>query len=153
MNERRALLAAIHIARKELAIADDAWPELVQRVAGAPSCAMLSDDGLRAVKAELARLGARFTGPRFASAPPGKFVKAKKPTARKIWAQWTDLGRRGLLRNPSREACRAFCARMAGTGAAATDPDFLTAAQAQPVIEALKAMQERGTPEPEDTVA
>ncbi len=147
---RNKLLAAVHIAKKELAIGDDAWGDLVERVAGERSCGLLDDAGLVKVRDEMARIGARFERKTAGRNGPAPFVKAKKPYARKIYALWGELKKRAALENPSKQALRAFCAKMAETGDATTDPDFLTSAQGNKVIEALKAMIRRAPEPPED---
>lgn len=129
---RRAELAAIHIAKKELRLEDEDYRLIIRRISGGrhESSADLSLYERRQLLDELARLR-----PRAVERP---FKKAKKPQARLVWALWGELKRRGALENPSREACRAFCAKTAGIEAA-TDPDLMTAAQLDPVINALKA--------------
>ncbi len=68
----------------------------------------------------------------------GEINRARKPQARLVWALWAELGRLGALRDTSRAACRAFCAATAKIPAT-TDPDFMTAAQLDPVVIVLKA--------------
>lgn len=70
---------------------------------------------------------------------------ATKPYIRMIHALWGGLYRKGIVRDRSRKALRSFCSRYLPAGVS-TDPDFLTFAQASPVIEALKAMERRGKP-------
>ena len=130
---RRADLAAIHIAKNELRLEDEDYRLIVRRISGGhtESSADLAPHQRKQLLAELAHL----LPPRAVERP---FKKAKKPQARLVWALWGELKRRGALENPSREVCRAFCAKTAGIEVA-TDPDLMTAAQLDPVINALKA--------------
>ncbi|KQI67985.1 hypothetical protein AN189_12995 [Loktanella sp. 3ANDIMAR09] len=129
---RNPLQAQIHIGRQQLAMDDDDYRDLLERVTGQRSSARLNDDQRRAVINELKRLG-------FAARPPaGRYRKAsEKSHVRYIFALWGELKRKGIWRNPERSSLLAFVE--ARTGKA--DPEWLTAAEAHPVIEALKAMQ------------
>lgn len=158
----RDLLAKIHIGKKQLGLDDDTYRDLLERVTGKRSAGQCTERQLVDVVEEMVRLGfapqapgagrpaglARsagasrgLNGPVGAEAPPPTpaYKRAAKPQARMIWAMWNDLAKMGALENPSRAACRAFCAKTAATSAAATDPDFLTPGQFDPVISALKA--------------
>lgn len=138
-EKRRRDLAAIHIAKKELRLQDEAYRDVISRVSGGRT-----ESSAALTEAERGQLLAAFgqLGWVNAAAVQPSFKVARKPQARLVWALWTELGKLGALDNPSREACRAFCARMAKTGAS-TDPDFLTGAQLAVVIEALKSMRNR----------
>jgi phage gp16-like protein len=128
-------LAAIHIAKKELRLDDDTYRDLVRRFTGgrADSAARMSAAERRSLLAQFGKLG--FVNQ---AKPQRAWKPARKPQARLVWALWKELGDLGALDNPAREACRAFCAKTAGIEAA-TDPDFLDAAQLNKVIEGLKA--------------
>lgn|SRR5487761_638261 len=130
---RRADLAAIHIAKKDRQLEDEDYRLIIRRISGGrtESSANLALQERKQLLAELAALPRRRPSER-------PFKKAKRPQARLVWALWGELKRRGALDNPSREACRAFCAKTAGIEAA-TDPDLMMAAQLDPVISALKA--------------
>lgn len=137
---RKTDLAAIHAMAKELALSEDSYRDIIRRhaagrteSAGEMTAPERNDvirylKGLGAGKKTRARTDGRQWQP-----------AAAKKHARLIHALWGELGRLGALDTPTKPALNAFCARMAGTGDAATAPDFLTAAQATPVIEALKS--------------
>lgn len=127
---RRDMLAKIHIARKGLAMTEDAYRDMLVRVTGAASAAGLSIVQLDAVLAELKRLG--WT-------PPVPKARAHGPQARLIYALWKQLGEDGILSDRSQDALRAFCKRQCGVDA----PEFLRASQANQVAEGLKAWRRR----------
>ncbi len=136
-SQRRALLAQVHIARKELALDDDTYRAVLKRVTGRSSARDIDDAGLRAVLAEFRRHGwqprrRRGRGINWRPASP-------YPHVRKVWAVWGELKRRGIWRDPRRNSLARFVRRMTGVD----DPDWLTAPQAHDVIEALKEMGER----------
>ena len=64
----------------------------------------------------------------FAAPSPKAFI-------RKIYAQWTELGRLSALKNPTDEGLRRFVKNHVGVD----KPEWLTYEKAVPVINALKA--------------
>lgn len=130
---RRDLLAMLHIAKKELALDDETYRDALEQATGHRSARDLSERQLgQAIDAMKAR-GFR---------PKRKAPRSDDPHVRKIWALWRQLGDDGYLRTPDRPALRAFVKRMTGV----ENPDWLTQAQANRVIEALKAWLERDPP-------
>ena len=128
---RKKLLASLHIARKDMAIEEESYRALLYRVTGQTSARELTEEQLRSVLAEFERLGwkkARFR----------RFAAGNRPDVRKVFAIWSSL-RDHLECRGSRAGLRAFVERQVGV----SDPNFLNPAQAQKVIEALKAMQRR----------
>lgn len=133
---RNPRLAKVHIARKELCLDDDTYRALLMRVTTVhASSAACTDAQLDAVLEEFKRLGWVPKDTR-----PGM---SKKPHVRIIYAIWRDL--KPHLRNPSREALRAFVERQTGV----SDPEWLDGGQANIVIEALKAWLKRARAAPE----
>lgn len=126
---RRALLAQVHMAKKQLALHDDSYRAILSRIAGQESAAAITDAGLVAVVAEFRRLGWKNRPFR-----PG----SKKPHVRKVWAIWCDM--KDILRDPSADGLRGFTKRMTGVD----DPEWLTGEQANVVVEGLKAWRRRG---------
>jgi phage gp16-like protein len=122
------MLSKVHIARKELALAEDSYRAILKRITGHESSADCADAQLDAVLAEFARLGWRPKTRRPASAVPH---------VRKIWALWTALKPR--LADGSEAALRAFVRRQTGIDR----PEWLDAARANKVIEGLKAWTAR----------
>ena len=100
-SRRRAALAAIHIAKKQLAMEDGAYRAMLQEVAGVDSARDLNGRGLNQVLDHLADRGAKFRGrgrrAKTSSAPPEK--------RRLLWKVYQLLGDRtvqyavAILRN------------------------------------------------------
>lgn len=118
---------AIHAQRRKINIADDAYRALLRRVAGVASSAdLMTWEAADAVLAELKRLGAPayrpLTGPQ-----------------KKMWSLWQQLADAGRVRDRRMSALLAWVKRQAHVDALA----FLTSAQEDVVIEALKAWLKR----------
>jgi len=122
---RNGRLARVHIARKELALDEAAYRAVLTRITGRDSAGKCSDRQLESVLDEFKRLGWTPATTR----PP----QSKKPHVRLIWALWGQL--RPHLREGSPAALRSFCLRMT----LVSDPEWLDGAQANLVIEGLKA--------------
>lgn len=129
---RRTMLACVHIARKDLGLDEEAYREVVSRVSSG-RCSSAGD----LTERELERMIASFKSRGWRGGRP---QRSGSPHVRKIWALWGDMCRKGLVREPTRKALRAFVVRMTDVA----DPEWLTPAQAGVVIEALKAWQARG---------
>jgi phage gp16-like protein len=123
---RTALIARIHVAKKELALVDDSYRAILLRVTGRDSCTLMDFPQLRAVIQEFERLGVKPL-----------FKPSGKPHVRKVFKLWAEL--KPYLRTPSREALTAFVKRQTGVD----NPEWLTAEQANTVTEALKAWKAR----------
>lgn len=132
-SSRQPALAKVHLARKALALTDDSYRDLLHRITGRRSAADLTDAQLDQVLAEFKRLGWS------AQSKTGKPPLSSKPEVRKIFGVWKGLHERGVVSNGARPAVVAFVKRMTGVD----DPNFLNPAQANTVIEALKAMGKR----------
>ena len=129
---RKAMLAKVHIAKKQLQLDDVAYGDVLERVTGVASAQTLTQPQLDAVLREFKRLG--WGGS--ASCKP----LSAKPQVRMIYGVWKDL--RPYLRDPSPEALRAFVARHTRSklhpdGVSA--PEFLDSKQGNLVVEGLKA--------------
>ena len=129
-GERRAMLSKVHIARKELAMTEDAYRDVLARITGADSAKDLTSGQLHAVLGEFKRLG---------WAAPAPKSRAHSPQARLVYALWKEMGEEGILSDRSQEALRAFCRRQSGVDA----PEFLRADQANRVVEGLKGWRRR----------
>ena len=125
---RRGLLARVHIASKELALAPESYQAILRRVTGKGSAADCTDKQLEAVIDDFRRLG---------WVPKTKRPTSKKAHVRLIYALWVDM--RPLLASPTGAALRAFVERQSGVA----DPEWLDARRARPVIEGLKAWKAR----------
>lgn len=135
-------LAAIHIAKKELALTDAEYRAILREVAGVDSAKYLGAAGERAVMARLYAL----RDERGAAAK-----RAKTPTERKIWALWLgsddDPGLRFYLPQAERTVAYllGFVRRASGNQKilGADDLASLTRKQAYHTIEALKSRIEQ----------
>jgi phage gp16-like protein len=127
--DRRARLAKIHIAKKQLALEDDSYRALLVRVTGQESSATCTPSQLDAVLAEFARLG--FT------ADKPKHPRSDKAYVRMIYGVWSDL--KPFVVDNSHTALRSFVRRQTGQDA----PEFLNPEDANLVIEGLKAWLQR----------
>lgn len=132
--------AIINIAKAQLAMAEDDYRAMLLRVAGTASLRAMSERQKLAVIDELKRLGFRVKA-------SGKALPAAvKPYIRLIHALWASCHRLGVIDDGSRKALRSFCKRFVAPGddSLMVDPDLLTYAEAEPIIEALKKMEARG---------
>ena len=122
-----AMLAKIHIAKKELALQDAEYRALLQRVASVTSAKDLTERSAIAVIDEFKRLGWK---PRESTRPP-----AERAEIRKIYALWGALHSGPI----DRDALRAWVLGRFEVAA----PEFLKPPQAREAIEQLKAWQKR----------
>jgi phage gp16-like protein len=123
--DRRALLARIHIARKEMALDEASYRAILLRVGKHESAAEIDDAALHRVLGEFKRLG--WVPQR----PAAKRVV--EPHVAKIYALWGALAPHVV--DASLGALSAFCRRQTGVAA----PAWLSPEQAIAVIEGLKA--------------
>jgi phage gp16-like protein len=121
---RRARLAKIHIAKKQLAMVDESYRAMLVRITGQESAATCTEAQLDKVIEEFARLG-------FAEKP--RAPRSDKAYVRMIYGIWADL--KPFVREHSGAALRAFVYRQTAQDA----PEFLDAEDANLVIEGLKA--------------
>lgn len=133
-DRRRTDLAKIHVAKKELRLNDDEYRDLLWSVCRVRSAKDLDFMGRQKLLIQLQSLGWR---PAPAAGKSGR--SHWKPPAgsqgSKILALWLELKRKGKLHTPTDEALFDFIKDMTGVDR----PDWLTADQANDVIEGLKA--------------
>lgn len=122
-----AMLAKIHIAKKELKLQDDEYRALLQRVGKVASAKDLSEKAAIAIIAEFKRLGWQA---RESTRPA-----AERADIRKIYALWGALHSGPL----DRENLRAWVKCRFKVSA----PEFLKPPAAREAIEQLKAWQRR----------
>ena len=136
-------LAAIHIAKKELALTDAEYRAILREIAGVDSAKHLDTAGDHAVMARLYAL----RDERHQAEPK----RAKTPAERKIWALWLgdeeQPGLRSYLPQPERTVAYllGFVRRAAGNQKIQEADDLagLTRQQAYHTIEALKSRLEQ----------
>lgn len=137
---RRAMLAKVHLAKKELGLVDDDYRAVLVDVAGVTSAADCTDG-------QLADLLERFKARGFQSRKPGESARNRRaaprpadhPTARKARALWISLHQLGAIGNPSERALETFAQRQLGCERLQWADQSL----AYKLIEALKAIAER----------
>lgn len=130
----RAMLAKLHIAKKEVGLDDDTYRDVLERLTGQRTAKGLSTMQIARVLDDMRARG--WTG----ATAPSKRQPSAAGLVRKIWALWSDMCEAGIPREPTREALRSFVQRMTGVGS----PEWLDVEQARKVIEGLKAWKARG---------
>jgi phage gp16-like protein len=127
---RRAMLAKVHLAAKELGLDEDARRDVLERVTGRRSSADCDHAQLEAVIREFKRLG-------WGAAPSKK--AAPTPLELKARAMWASLWHLGVVNNAGQPALEAFAKRQLRVDRMRwADPGT-----AYKLIEALKAIAER----------
>ena len=99
-QHRRAMLAKIHVARKELGIVEDYYRQILVDQTGHLSAKHCSDAELAKV---LDALKAKGFKPKSRSPRTGQ-QRADHPMARKARALWLSLYHLGAVRNPDEKA-------------------------------------------------
>jgi phage gp16-like protein len=102
---RRTMIAKLHLARKDLALEEEDYRVILERVTGKRSAADLSAAQLDSALKEMARLGWQ--------AKPAS-GRANNPAANKARAMLISLGLMGVIRNTSEQALNAFARRQTG---------------------------------------
>lgn len=134
MDARRRDLAKIHLARKDLALDEDTYRQLLATFGGASSAADLDAAGRGRVLARFRALGWQPKRSRRVSPASRHKDPHDKTQADKIRALWISLHRAGVVRDGSERALGRFVHRLTRR----YSPDWLDSAQANQVIEALK---------------
>lgn len=131
MDNRRAMLAKIHIARKDLGLEDDDYRDVIERVSKGRtrSAGQLSQAALHDLLAEFRRLGWK---PKAAALGRGA---ASDPQSKKVRALWLALAEAGVVRDKSEKALRSYVHRMTGRD----DLRFCDPAEKWRLIESLKS--------------
>lgn len=130
---RRALLAKVHVAKKELGLDEDLYRMTLRKVTGHESAAACTD-------AELARFLYHCRERGWAPKKRAGAELSKRREIRMIWAIWGELcSIPGAAHTPTRAGLRAFVARQSGV----EEPEWLSSDKARLVIEALKAWRDR----------
>jgi phage gp16-like protein len=139
---RIRLIAQIHIAKKQLALDDASYRDLLAGATGKTSCSSMTPVELQRVVEACVKAGFK---PAFKGAPDGK--KSSRAGVRLIFGLWTELGNRKLIDNPTRPALLAFVKRMTSV----EHPDWLDNGQVNQIVEALKAIKARGAAKSKET--
>lgn len=139
-QHRRAMLAKIHVARKELDIVEDDYRQILVDQTGHLSAKDCSDAELDKV---LDALKAKGFKPKSRSPRTGQ-QRADHPMARKARALWLSLYHLGAVRNPDEKALEGFACRQLKVERL----QWSNQSHGYKLIEALKDMADRaGWPE------
>lgn len=134
-QRRRALLAKVHVAKKQLQLSDDDYRAVIFRITGHVSAGDCSEAELAAVVEEFGRKGFSAKARVPASGPR----PADHPAARKARALWISLHQLNAIANPSEQALEAFARRQLGVAKLQWADQSLS----YRLIEALKAIGAR----------
>jgi phage gp16-like protein len=133
-QNRRALLAKVHVAAKALGMEDSDYRELLSRMIGVRSARDCSNSQLEAVLREFRRLGYRAP-----VAQPPQWTNEDAPVVRKVRAMWISLHQLGAIDDPSEAALEKFGKRQLGVDRL----QWADEGKMDGLIEALKAMAQR----------
>lgn len=103
-SARRSMIAKIHVGKKQLAMHEDDYRQMVVNATGHMSLTDCSDAELNLV------IGA-LKGRGFQPLPKSGWKAATHPMARKARAMWISLYHLGVVRNASEQALEAFAKR------------------------------------------
>jgi phage gp16-like protein len=109
---RKAALAKIHVAKKQLDLDETEYRDLLQEVTGVRSAKDLDEAGLSKVLKALQSLG--FKANSSTKLSPKTRDKPSPDRLDKIRAMWIELGKQGVVRNPSEDALAAFVKQLTG---------------------------------------
>jgi len=116
-NGRRALLAKVHLAKKDLRLDDDTYRDILERITGRRSSAECSVGELENLVAHFRTKGfvpKAVAGGRKGSAVQRGPRQADHPVAKKARALWISLHQLGVVENASEQALEAFAKRQLG---------------------------------------
>lgn len=135
---RRARLAKVHIAKKQLQLDDATYGATLARLfKGITSAADLTDRQLDELLEHFKRQG--FKAPKRKPRRAGNRPMADSPEAKKLRALWLSLYHLGVVRDPSETALAAYVKRTTGVAAL----QWLKDDKGMQAIEGLKKMAER----------
>jgi phage gp16-like protein len=135
-QRRRAMLAKVHIAPKQMGMTEDDYRAIVLKHSGSLSAKDATEKQLEAILAEFTAKGWK---PLVKAGGARRAPAADHPVAKKARALWLSLHKLGVVRNPSETALEAFACRQLGCTAMRWSDQSL----GYRLIEALKAMAER----------
>lgn len=129
-KSRNGIIGKIHVAKKQLALTEDSYRDVLRRVTGLESLKAMNIYALEKVLAEFERLGFKPKGGKRA----GTRKLADSAQAAMIRALWLDLYHLGEINDPSEETLGAFVKRTCGIPAL----QWVDSYKADTVIKALR---------------
>jgi phage gp16-like protein len=143
----RALIAKIHIAKKQLGLDDELYRQVLADVAnGLTSCAKMNVKQLEAVLNHFKAKGFKAVKSKKAGRLSPPSGTAKLPEIDKIRAIWITMAQHGIVKDSSETALNAYVKRMTSTlnqGAGVESVAWVNPSQAIRVLEALKQWHRR----------
>jgi phage gp16-like protein len=136
-DKRLQLIRLIHVAKRDLALDDDAYRAILRRIGNKESASELTLSKLEQVLEHMKRSGFKVRSKGKPSRP-----LAQDGEARKARALWLLLHELGAVTNPSEEALAAYAKRITGVDAL----QWLGGAKAERLIETLKKWAMRVLP-------
>lgn len=130
-NISRKQIRLIHVAKRELALGDDEYRDLLYAVTGKRTSKDLTAPEAKDVVATLERLGFKALGPR----PAGRATDAQAKLIKDMW------------REAARQPSESYLGVWLLNAYRVNRPEELTFDDASRAIEALKAMKRRGAAE------
>ncbi|CAK0772499.1 Regulatory protein GemA [Gammaproteobacteria bacterium] len=142
---RRQELAKIHLAKKDLALSDDAYRAIILGASGNKSDSAATLDGIGRARA-LARFAELGWQAKSKKSPTRTFSRrlADDPQSRLLRGMWIELHKLGAVKDSSETALCHFVKRMTKVDAL----EWLSDRQVTIVKKALKDWTKRVTPEP-----
>ncbi|WP_135381038.1 gp16 family protein [Vibrio tasmaniensis] len=124
------LLKLVQIAKRDLAMEDDSYRDVLEQCTGKRSAKGLNDIQLTKVLERMKSLGFK----------PKRKPQARAPEVAKIRAIWRTMHKQGFIRNANDVAIDAYVKRMttASNGRGIEKAVWLKSTQAAEVLEALK---------------
>nr|VFK15039.1 MAG: Mu-like prophage protein gp16 [Candidatus Kentron sp. LPFa] len=139
-DKRARLIRLLHVGKRELGMADDAYRDILASLCGQRSARDLSVAQLERVLAHLKECGFKITKKKTKRTSR---ALARDPESRKARALWLFLHELGVVRDPSERALAAYVKRMTGIDAL----QWLNGQEEWKVIESLKKWAMRRLPE------
>lgn len=136
LDIRKSLIAKIHVAKKQLALTDESYRDVLRRITGKDSSGSMTHQELDNVVKEFKRLG--FDGT-YKPKRAGERKLAGSPQAKKIRALWITLHQLGAVHNPSEEALSAYVKRICKVD----DLHWINSKDANLVINTMRSWQRR----------
>jgi phage gp16-like protein len=131
VDDRRNMLAKLHIAKKQLGLDEDTYRANLTRLTGKSSSKDMTQGELEACLKDFSKKGFKAVSTGF---------KSGLPSTAKITALWLSGWNLGVIRDPSPRAMEAFIQRQTGIAKAQW---LINAADATKVIDGLKAWLSR----------
>lgn len=139
--DAKRLLTLVHVGRRELGLDEEDYRALLESVTGARSAKGLKVAQLEAVVKAMRNIGFKVKVAASGRRSPPSSAKVQAPEVRKVRAIWITMYNDSFVRDGSDDALGSYIKRMTANsngGAGINRAEWLTSAQAERVLEALK---------------